>query len=156
MDQKQQPPSGQHWGNFNISVGTSFSGENMAIGHISQANQTKTLYQNGQPTIDLESLKSSLVELYGHLQSAGLPPDAQMEAQAAAYQSKKILGDKEPQSEALATNIKKIGDSLKDANVTIEHGSQLASTVVKMATNLGPIVVGGAKVVAAWFGVPLP
>lgn len=155
MDQNQQPPSG-HGGNFNITIGGSFSGENTAMGHAAQAIQTKTLYQNGQPTIDLETLKSSLVELYGHLQSAGLPPDAQMEAQAAAYQSKKILEDKEPQSEALATNIKKIGDSLKDANVTLERGSQLAGTVVKMAAILGPVVVGGAKVVASWFGVPLP
>jgi hypothetical protein len=52
--------------------------------------------------------------------------------------------------------VKKIGESLQQANVAIEHGSQLASTVVKMATILGPVVVGGAKVVAAWFGVPLP
>ena len=153
MDQNQQPPSG-HWGNITISG--QISGENVAIGHGAHIQVTKTLYQNGQPTIDLETLKSSLVELYGHLQSAGLPPDAQMEAQAAAYQSKKILEDKEPQSEALTTNIKKIGDSLKDANITLERGSQLAGTVVKMAAILGPVVVGGAKVVASWFGVPLP
>ena len=153
MDQNQQPLSGNRG---NITIGGSVSGENMALGHAAQAIQTKTLYQNGQPTIDLASLKSSLVELYGHLQSAGLPPDAQMEAQAAVYQSKKVLEDKEPQSEALAGNIKKIGDSLKEANVTLEHGSQLASTVTKMALILGPVIVGGAKVVASWFGVPLP
>lgn len=79
-----------------------------------------------------------------------------MEAQASAYHSKKILEDKEPQGEALASNIKKIGDSLKEADVTLEHGSQLASSVMKMAIILGPVVVGGAKVVASWFGVPLP
>lgn len=151
----EQQPRIVHTENINIS-GT-VHGENMNFGHSSNITQgARTINQAAQPAVDLEALKKSLMELYTHLQSAGLPPEAQMEAQMATYQSKKLLEEKEPQGDALAANIKKIGESLQSANVTIEHGSQLAGTVLKVATILAPVVAGGAKVVAAWFGIPLP
>ena len=152
MSDNQQRQMGQR---ININISAQTSGENFIIG---AGNVNKITHHNEQSTItiDLETLKKSLVELYGHLPSAGLPAEAQMELQASIYQSKKLLEGKEPPNEEVANTVKKIGESLQQANVAIEHGSQLASTVVKMATILAPVVVGGAKVVASWFGVPLP
>lgn len=154
MSDNQQHITGRR---VNINISGQTQGENVIIGVGSQT-QSKITNNNGQSIapIDLETLKKSLVELYGHLPSAGLPAEAQMELQASIYQSKKLLEGKEPPNEEVAGTVKKIGESLQQANVAIEHGSQLASTVVKMAAILGPVVVGGAKVVASWFGVPLP
>src|SRR5262245_12622349 len=81
MNNDQQSPQNQVG---HISITGQVSGENVAIGHGSHIQVTRTLINNGQPAIDLETLKKSLVELYGHLQAAGLPAETQMEAQAAA------------------------------------------------------------------------
>ncbi len=153
MSDNQQHATGKRV-NINIS-GQVSAEENIMIG---VGNLNRITNNNGPSLlpIDLETLKKSLVELYGHLPSAGLPAETQMELQASIYQSKKLLEGKEPPNEEVANTVKKIGESLQQANVAIEHGSQLASTVVKMAAILGPVVVGGAKVVASWFGVPLP
>jgi hypothetical protein len=153
MGEDQQFPMGN---SGNIEISGHVSGQNFSIGHSSQVHVTQTITQNGQPTVDLAALKSSLLEFYGQLQNAGLPLESQMETQAAVVQAKKAAEEKEPESEALASNIKHIGDALQSANVTLERGSQLAATAVKVATILGPIVAGGAHVVASWFGVPLP
>jgi hypothetical protein len=153
MGEDQQFPVGNKG---KIEISGHVSGQNFSIGHGSQVQVTQTITHNGQPTIDLAALKGSLLELYGQLQNAGLPLESQMETQAAIIQAKKSTEEQDPQSEALASNIKQIGETLQNANVTLERGSQLAATAVKVATILGPIVVGGARVVASWFGVPLP
>jgi hypothetical protein len=51
-------------------------------------------------------------------------------------------------------NVKKIGETLKEANAVMQEGSTLWQSVQKLAPQLGPIV-GGARVVAGWFGMPL-
>jgi hypothetical protein len=153
MGEDQQLPIGNKG---KIEISGQVSGQNLSIGHSSQVHVTQSISQNDQPTIDLAALKSSLLEFYSQLQNAGLPLESQMDTQAAIIQAKKIAEEKEPQSETLARNIKQIGDTLQNANVTLERGSQLATTALKVATILGPIVAGGAHVVASWFGVPLP
>lgn len=153
MGEDQQFPVGNQG---KIEISGHVSGQNLSFGHSSQVQVTQTITQNGQPTIDLEALKNSLLELYSQLQNAGLPLESQMETQAAIVQAKKNAEEKEPQSEALARNIKQIGETLQNANVTLERGSQLATIALRVATILGPIVAGGARVVASWFGVPLP
>ncbi len=153
MGEDQQSPTGNRG---KIEISGHVSGQNLSFGHSSQVHVTQSNSQNGQQSIDLAALKSSLLEFYSQLQNAGLPLESQMEAQAAIVQAKKIAEEKEPQSEALAGNIKQIGDTLQSTNITLERGSQLANTALKVATILGPIVAGGAHVVASWFGVSLP
>jgi hypothetical protein len=111
MGEDQQFPVGNQG---KIEISGYVSGQNLSFGHSSQVQVTRTITQNGQPTIDLEAPKNGLLELYSQMQNAGLPLESQMETQAAIVQAKKNAQEKEPQSEALARNIKQIGETLSE------------------------------------------
>ncbi len=105
--------------------------------------------------LDSAALKANLQELFGALSSAGLPMQTQMEAQTATGLAAQQAEAPAPQMDALAQHLQRAGQSLQRANVALVEGSQLAAAVVKLAHTLGP-VVGGARIVASWFGLHLP
>jgi hypothetical protein len=151
----QQPPSGGNQNTFNFSGG-SFKADIMNFGSGNIAYNYKTVYADGKPTIDVDALKKTLLELHKSLESAPLPEEARIDAQLAAGQARKVVDRPDAQTETLIGHIKEVGDTLQSAGVTIKQGSQVASSVLRIASIVGPLVVGGAKVVAAWFGLPLP
>ncbi|PLS80168.1 MAG: hypothetical protein CYG59_09410 [Chloroflexi bacterium] len=54
----------------------------------------------------------------------------------------------------LKSNLKRVGETLKEANVTIEQGTSLWESIRKLVPLVGPLV-GGAEAVAGWFDMPL-
>ncbi len=155
----QQQPASRNKGDFTISGGTFNSGGGiLSFGHGNQnINIVKSASEDGKPTIDVETLKQTLLDLHKSLESAPLSEDAKTDAQVAAKQARKAVeGQQDINTEALVGHIKEIGDTLQSAGTTIKSGSQVALSVMKIASIVGPLVAGGAKVVASWFGVPLP
>lgn len=150
----QQPPSSRNKGD--IHIGGSVTGGDFALGHGNVVHVVKSAYENGKPTIDVDDLKKTLLELHKSLESAPLPDDAKVDAQVAASQARKAADQQDMKTETLVGHIKEVGDTLQTAGVTIKQGSQVATSVLRIAGIVGPLVAGGAKVVASWFGLPLP
>ena len=48
-----------------------------------------------------------------------------------------------------------VGDVVKQTQSTIHVDTSLWNSIQKLAPLVGPLV-GGARVVGAWFGVPIP
>ncbi|HLW00032.1 MAG TPA: hypothetical protein VKT82_15290 [Ktedonobacterales bacterium] len=150
----QQPPSGGNQNTINVSGG-SFNADNVVQGSGNITYNNKSVYENGKPTIDVDELKKTLLELHKSLEAAALPEDAKIDAQVAASQARKAVDQQDVKTEALVGHIKEAGDALQSAGATIERGSQVAASVLRIASIVGPLVAGGAKVVASWFGLPL-
>jgi hypothetical protein len=148
---EQKPPENDNMGGWQISVG----GDVGAIGPNAQGTINKTTYGSGQP-LDVEAFKATLMELYKALGSANLPDMALMDAQGGVRQAVKVVEQKEVQPTAVAEHLKQIGSTLQQANTTIQQGSQLAASLQKIATIAAPFLGVGARVVAGWFGIPLP
>jgi multidrug resistance efflux pump len=105
--------------------------------------------------IDSTQLRSALEELHAALAEANLQPEAKIRAQTAASRALEGVGEKSVDADGVSANLQKVGETLKQANVALEEGTSLWASVMNLAKLLGP-VVGGAGVVAAWFGLPLP
>lgn len=149
-----QRPRAPGEGNINIST---VKGQIVAIGSGAKIQITGgAVSQAGDSTIDLPALQSSLMKLYEDLGSAGLPMKQQMLLQAATHRAVEVTDSDEPKAEALAEQIKQLGETFQSAGQSIEHGSQVGQSILKVAGIVGPLVVGGARVVASWFGLSLP
>lgn len=149
---EQKPPENDNMGGWHISVG----GDVGAIGPNAQGTVNKQTYNMGSQPIDMKVFLESLEELYTVLGSANLPRRALMDAQGAVNQTVKVVEQKEVQPNAVADQLKQIGSTLQQANTTIQQGSQLAASVEKIAKIAAPFLGVGARVVAGWFGIPLP
>ena len=106
--------------------------------------------------VDPQALMAVLAELQAAIGELKLPPSDRLVAQTAAGNAA-LDGVKDGQVDVdvVKQNVERIGTTLKSANTAIQEGSTLWASVQKLASVLGPLV-GGARVVAAWFGVPLP
>jgi hypothetical protein len=151
----QQPPSGGNQNTINVSGGK-LTADNIVQGSGNITYNNKSVYEDGKPTIDVSELKKTLLELHKNLEGLALPDDARADAQIAAGQARKSVDQQNVQTEDLVGHIKEVGDTIQKAGATIERGSQTATSVLRIAGIVGPLVAGGAKVVASWFGVPLP
>ena len=108
----------------------------------------------GGSGIDAAALRTALEELYDALAEAGLPRDRARSAQTAAGNALQAAQEEEPKPETVVENVKTVGDTLKEAKVAVQEGTALWESVARLAPLLGPLV-GGARVVAGWFGIPL-
>jgi hypothetical protein len=93
--------------------------------------------------------------MYTSLSQANMPRDKMISTQTAVGKALEGVKDDEVQAEIVVSHIQTVGEVLKQANVTVQEGSSLWQSVQKLATLLGPLV-GGARIVAGWFGVLLP
>jgi hypothetical protein len=147
-DQQQPPVEG-----VQITTNAPIHGQVVTVG---QSNTVTAHITQGASALDRAALHQSLLELYTSLGTAGLPLQVQMEAQTATGLASRATQVPEAPGEALATQIQQVGEAVQRAGVKLEEGSHLASSILKVAQMLGPLVVGGAHEVARWFGVPLP
>jgi hypothetical protein len=145
---KDQPHGGD-----TITVGDVTNAQGIAIGKNAAATVTGHNV-SGNAQIDPEQMRSALNTLYDELGNVGLPRDKIRSVQTAAGNAIEAVGTREVKSNIVADNVKKIGESIKEANVVIEEGSSLWNSIKGLAPLLGPLV-GGAHIVASWFGVPL-
>jgi len=141
-------------GNNNITVNAPVIGTGIvSIGHQTAINVEHTA---GLSSADLATLLESLKDLYANLGTAALPLETQMQAQTATGLAVKTAQEPGAHAESLATHLKAAGEVLQEAGITVEEGSHLASSILQVARTFGPLVVGGAHVVAGWFGLHLP
>lgn len=143
-------PSTSNQGNIHIHAPVT-AGGSVINGHGNVTN----ISQNASLAPDNVALKASLQDLFGALSNSKLPMQTQIETQTATGQADQLTNDPTYQVEAVAQHLQQAGQSLQRAKVAVEEGSQLATSVIKLAHLLGP-AVGGARVVAGWFGIHLP
>jgi len=137
-----------------IQVGNISGSQGIAIGRNARATVTGHNI-SGDVKIDPDELRTTLEEMYTSLSQANLPQDKMISTQTAVGQALEGVHDSEVQAETVVSHIQKVGEVLKQANVTVQEGSSLGQSVQKLITLLGPLV-GGARIVAGWFGVPFP
>jgi len=137
-----------------ISVGSITGSQGVAIGR--NASTVVTGHNlAGDVHIDSGELRAALDGLYDALASLDLPRDEKMAAQTAAGNAISGVSSEEVDAETVTSNLEKVGQALMKADAVIEEGTSMWDHVTRLGSLLGP-VAGGAKVVAAWFGIPLP
>jgi hypothetical protein len=135
----------------NITVGDIAGSQGIAIGRQARASVTG----HNMPSdvkIDAGELRATLEGLYDSLDQSELPRDKTRSAQTAAGNALDAVSEDEVRSETVVENVKKVGETIKQANVAVREGSTLWQNVNKLAQLIGPLV-GGARVVTAWFGI---
>jgi hypothetical protein len=155
MDERNQPPAGQGGSmQGDITTNQSISGDTFIIGHGGSIQRIEMV--SGAPPVDREALKGGLQELYAHLGRAGLPMETLMEIQGVIGKAAKMTGEPGGKPEALAQQIQEVGEALQRSGGRVEAGTPVALSIARIAGILAPVVVGGARAVAGWFGLPLP
>jgi hypothetical protein len=134
------------------------SGQVGAIGrHATATGNTFTqIRYDAGAKVDPAALQAALAELHAALGAAALPRAQAISAQTAvgnALEGGVQNGQVKP--EALVPNLKKAAATVKQASLVVQQGTSLWESVQKLAPLVGPLV-GGAHVVAGWFGIPLP
>jgi hypothetical protein len=137
----------------NITVGNISNAQGIAIGKHATA---RVIGHNisGDVKVDAGELRAALEQLYDALGDVGLSRDKTRSAQTSAGNALEAVKDDEVKSETVVENVKRIGETLKEANVAVQEGSTLCESAKKLAPLLGPFV-GSARIVAGWFGIPL-
>jgi hypothetical protein len=151
--ERKNSMSEERSGGDNITVGDIINAQATAIGRNASAQVTGNNI-SGDVKIDARALRTALESLYDALDQGGLPRDKTRGAQTAAGNALGAVTEKEVKSDIVVKNVKKIGETIKQANVAIQEGTSLWQSVQKLAPLLGPLV-GGARIVAGWFGLPL-
>ena len=145
-----------------MSVDESRAGDNITIGDISNAqgvavgmNASATVTGNNIAVakVDGAQVRAALESLYDELGNAHLPKEQARLAQTAAGNALEAANDKEVKANVVADNVKKIAETMKEAKVAVEEGSSLWKSIEELVPLLGPLV-GGAHIVASWFGLP--
>ena len=137
-------------GGDSISVGNITGAQGVVIGRQATANVTG--HNIASDVLDRNQLKTILEGLYEALGDAQLPRDHTRAAQTAAGKAIAATNDKESKPDSIVGGVKEIADTLKQADIAVKEGTSLWESVQKLASLIGPLV-GGARVVAAWFGI---
>jgi hypothetical protein len=138
--------SGDH-----ITVGDISNTQGLAIGRNASVRVTGNNI-SGNLKIDAKQLRTVLEQLYDALDETSLPRDKTRVAQTAAGNALNGVSEEEVNGDTVVENVKKIGETIKQANIVVQEGTSLWESVAKLAPLLGPLV-GGASIVAAWFGI---
>lgn len=141
-----------------VISGTISQGQGFSIGQRSSVHLTVAgnLSQQAGSSVDLGALKESLTEFYQLLAEAPLPVDNKMKLQMLTGQAVELTEQKQPDAGVLTAHIKQLGETFQSAGEAIEQGATVGQSVLKIASLVGPLVAGGARVVAAWFGLHFP
>ena len=139
-----------------FQVGDISGSQGLALGRAARAEVHGHITADAR-AVDPAALRRVLTDLQVALGRADLPTEAKLVAQTAAGNA--VLegvqaGEVKP--DVVVSQVEKMGQALKRANVAVQEGSALWESVQKLATTVGPLVQGGAQAVAGWFGVPLP
>lgn len=151
-NQHERPEQGGD--SFHVEGGVKGSG--IAIGRGASAHASGNVYQEGNVTIDRAALKSSLMDLYEYLGASSLPLKQKMALQLATGRAAELAEEQELQAQAVTGQIKQMGETFQSAGEAIDAGSQLGHKILNIARIVAPLVGGGARIVASWFGLPLP
>jgi hypothetical protein len=134
-----------------ITVGDITNAQGVAVGRHASATVTGNNISGAK--VDAAQMRAVLESLYDELEKTGLPKKEARSVQTAAGNALEAVNDKEVNANVVADNVKKIAETMKEAKVAVEEGSSLWKSIKELAPLLGPLV-GGAHVVASWFGLP--
>ncbi|HEY0753758.1 MAG TPA: hypothetical protein VGD98_07340 [Ktedonobacteraceae bacterium] len=145
-------PSSKNRGDISIpgSVTNSSSGD-IILGHGNVIH--KTISQGSQSAIDMHALRPLLEDFYDQLAVLPISREERRAVQELANQAIKATDTQQPQPEAVVGKLQQVSQTLDKAGTTVQAGSQLANSVLKIAQIAAPLVAGGASVIAAWFGL---
>lgn len=135
-----------------FTVGDISNSQGIAIGPNATAQVTGN--NSGDIKIDAKQLRIALKDLHDALAQADLPRDASRSAQISAENAINAVNEKEVASDVVVENVKKVGETIKQANIVVHEGTSLWQSIKQLGPLLGPLV-GNARIVAAWFGVSL-
>lgn len=138
-------------GGDKIQVGDILNAQGVAVGRNASVQVTGNNIP-GDVEINTVELRATLEELYDALEQSDLPREKVRSAQTAAGNAIDAVSDEDMKSDAVVENVRKIGETLKEANVVVQEGTSLFGSVRKLSSIIGPLA-GGARVVAAWFGI---
>lgn len=147
------PAPGDH-----ISIGDIKNAQGVAVGRGAQAHVTGNLTvaeHAATDQVDPAELRAVLDRLYDLLDEAGLPKDSMRKARRAAEDAIEGVTEGRVEATTVTHNIEKLGEAFKEANVTVQQGTSLGQSLIKLATLAGPLVAGGAHAIGALFGLPL-
>lgn len=136
-----------------ITIGNINHAQGIAIGSNASVG-VKGSNVSGDVKIDPQQLRTALEGLYDALGQGTLPRDKTRIVQTEAGNALGAITEQEVRSDIVVEKVKKIGESIKEANVAVQEGTSLWQSVQQLASLLGPLV-GGTRIVAAWFGIPL-
>jgi hypothetical protein len=137
-----------------ITVGDITGSQGIAIGKNASARVTGHNL-SGEVRIDPGELRAALGELYDAVGDLDLPREQKITAQTATGTALQGVTDKEVDARTVTSNLERAGEALKQADVAVQQGTSLWEHITRLGDLLGP-VVGGARIVLGWFGIPLP
>ncbi len=142
-------------GNITIS-GSVTSSDNavMALGHGTVIHHT--VHQSGA-TLDAagwQALQTSLQDLYDQLgeQFSG---EQKRTVLRAADQAIQAAEEQNPRPDAVAGKLQEMSQAIDKTGTRIQAGTKVAASLLSIAHVAAPLVAGGARVIAGWFGLPL-
>jgi hypothetical protein len=138
-----------------IVSGGTLTGRQLVVGSNAQATYTEAAPADA-PSVDIVALRAALKQLRADLARANLDDDTLIAAQTSAGQALvEGLKDERVEPAALEQHIRRVGATLKESNVAVQQGSELWTSIQKLLPLLAPVVGGGARAAAAWFGIPI-
>ncbi|MEV4535209.1 hypothetical protein AB0J82_15395 [Asanoa sp. NPDC049518] len=149
---KWRPIVDNNPGGDNIRVGDITGSYGVAVGRNASAHASGNIVAGAR--VDPEQLRVALERVYDTLDTAGLPREETRSAQTSAGNAIEAAKAGESGLEAVVENVKRMGQTLREANVVVGEGSNLWQQLKELAAVLAPLA-GGAAAVAAWFGFPL-
>jgi hypothetical protein len=146
---EQKPPASDNMGGMHVTI----HGDAAGVGTGAHGTINKQTYITGSQPIDMKAFQDSLLELHTLLGSA-LPGRAGIKAQTAVGQAMDTAEQPDAQPTAVKEHLEQIGSALKQANVAVERGSQLAASLEKIARVAAPFLGLAAHAVGGMLGLP--
>ena len=135
-----------------INIGDISSSRGIAVGRGAKAHVTEAA-TSSMGAADMVALRGALEKLYEALSEEPLPPRTRIASQTVVGTAIASAEESAPSNaRELPRQIETIGNTLQAAGVTVRHGTSLWKSIKDLASAMGPIV-GGASVVAGWFGL---
>jgi hypothetical protein len=103
----------------------------------------------------LEQVSDALEQLSDALAEVRLTTNQKGATQSATHHATEALQDRIVNADTVESSLKRVGETLSQANVVMEEETPLWNSIARLARLLGPLV-GGPGIVASWFGIALP
>lgn len=133
-----------------IKVGDISASQGLAIGRDAKVR----IVGDNAARVDASQLRAALGEFYEVVGAAGLDREQCIDAQTAVGNARRAVTDESVDAGSVAANLQQVGETLRQAGAAVDEGTRLGESVGRVATLFGPLV-GGAAIVAGWFGLPM-
>ncbi len=142
-------------GDVTIS-GSITAGDNASFALGAGAIVRQTIHQGGA-TLDAtgwQTLQGALKDLYDQLDHQ-LAGSQKREILRPTDQAIQVTEEQNPQPDAVVGKLQEISQAINKTGTRIQAGTKLAASLLSIAHIAAPLVAGGARVIAGWFGLPL-